>query len=213
VVGCGMASARTKFLLLLGPSAMVCCIFDRNFQCRCQVCSGQLLMLFRISVVLDLWYLPSPSNIVTVELFLPISGTAVSSPLLATARLGVQNFTLNAPAGFSKDVTFNVVAQTGIPGASYTVRIIQEAQKGSDDSRWSMRVSGAGLSSPLLLNFTSAAPVTVVSVNFTQSYSLSVDNNTLSCWMSGSPTDTVATSWVSCHVVWMAQVVGRDNLT
>src|SRR4051812_21947923 len=56
----------------------------------------------------DLWYLPSASPAVSIDLGL-VQGGSVSSPLAALARLGTNNVTLSFMAGFTQDLNFTIV--------------------------------------------------------------------------------------------------------
>jgi hypothetical protein len=102
----------------------------------------------------DLWLILSPAAVVTVETSIAVAATFVS-PLAALTRLGTNNISLGTIGGFSQDLNFSVVSESGLQGAAFTIRIVQAAARNS--TGFSVNVSGPDGFSATVIQQNSAA--------------------------------------------------------
>jgi hypothetical protein len=90
----------------------------------------------------DLWWMPSPAPVVTVELTVFSSLETLRSPLLALSRVGTNNVSLGWPRAFTQDLNFSIISETGTVGSNFTVRIVQLGPRSI--TNWSVLASGSG---------------------------------------------------------------------
>jgi hypothetical protein len=66
----------------------------------------------------------SPASVVSVELT-PAFASMLLSATTALARSGVNNITLGVTNGFTQDLNFSIVAENGVQGGTFTIRITE----------------------------------------------------------------------------------------
>jgi hypothetical protein len=81
--------------------------------------------------------MPSPADIFSAELTLSSPMASLASPLSGLTRTGVNNITLAWTAFFTQDLNFSVVAESGIVGPFFTVRLQYTILR--SDSSWSLQ--------------------------------------------------------------------------
>jgi hypothetical protein len=97
------------------------------------------------------------------------------------------------------------VAESGLQGANFTVRVVQDGWKPSDDVSWTARVSmSTGGIVPVSLDSDSAPKLNVISFNYTSPQAIALDTSSLIYWMSGDRCDQAGTGLGSPSTVLLA---------
>jgi hypothetical protein len=101
--------------------------------------------------LLDLFYIPSPASVVSLEL-VTAAYAGLNSPVGAVARAGFNNVTLGVMGGFSLDLNFSVISEAGTSTGNYTIRVIQGPAR--SNLNWTALVTGPSVSKVVTSNQT-----------------------------------------------------------
>jgi hypothetical protein len=110
----------------------------------------------------DLWSMPSPAAVLSIELTPAPTYLALVSPLLAATRSGLQNVTLGWKREMSQDLNFSVLAESSLQGPLFTIRIIQRVPR--NNASWSMLLTVAVCSYSAVLSSVSVPAAATVSL-------------------------------------------------
>jgi hypothetical protein len=135
-------------------------------------------------VIADLWSIPSPAAVMSVELTPNSDVSTIIAPVNAPTRFSTNNITLGWAwiSAFSQDLNFTVASQSGLFGTNFTIRLVPN--RVSDDTSWEARISGAGLDS-YTIDSDWAPWLSTVSLPYAAPVPIALDNSTLSYWMAG----------------------------